>query len=297
MAAAPRLAPRARPNAPPRHAPMKSDGANTPPTSPEAWEMTVAESLRNTSSSSEAAESRPTWLSRPRAPSRGPRDHWLAEGSSGSTVSASTSLIALKPSKSTRPEQAEEINTMKMLPTMGMMFEGTPLSVSIATVPLAACCALPNPYETQPMAMPSPMNARSSTFPPSQANCRDETSPRPGPPLAKVRTTAALSAAARSRVVRSRLFSPVGLTTSEAKKMPAMGALKPAATPAAAPEASTESGFMDRRLAEPWERPPAAKKESRSTVQSVQSVCATTVAARGALKSTASSPMSCPSSL
>ena len=44
-------------------------------------------------------------------------------------------------------------------------------------------------------------------------------------------------------VVRSKLLSSAGRTTSEAKKMPAMGALKPAATPAAAPEASSASGF------------------------------------------------------
>lgn len=45
--------------------------------------------------------------------------------------------------------------------------------------------------------------------------------------------------------VLPRLHGPrtAGQTASEAKKIPAMGALKPAATPAAAPEASKASGF------------------------------------------------------
>mmetsp|Transcript_36585 Transcript_36585/g.109253 ORF Transcript_36585/g.109253 Transcript_36585/m.109253 type:complete len:257 (-) Transcript_36585:742-1512(-) len=227
----------------------------------------------------------------------GSRDHWLSAASGGWVVSTSTSSSARNPSKRTLPEHSRAMRHMTKLPTTGMMLAGTPLLFNASTLPRAACCAFPKPYETQPTVAPNRMKAKSSRLPPSQANCVAVTSPRPGRPSVNVRTTAALSAAARSRVVRSRLFSPVGLTTSEAKKMPAMGALKPAATPAAAPEASTESGLIDRRRAEPCERPPAARKEVRSTHHRAQSVFAMTVAARGALKSTASSPMSWPSSL
>mmetsp|Transcript_65735 Transcript_65735/g.212113 ORF Transcript_65735/g.212113 Transcript_65735/m.212113 type:complete len:213 (+) Transcript_65735:518-1156(+) len=194
---------------------MKSEGAKTPPTRPEAALTAVTKifevrrARRRRGSKLLACMRMLLTLSKP----------WYS--SSGSP--AAPTARAATP-----------------LPTSGCQARGTPASASASKAGPARAFAEVKMLEAAPQSAPSSMKSGSSRTPArSEENSMPLTAglaPRP------TWTTVAAKAAASRRLTMLSVSSLCGgFTTSTAKKRPAMGALKPAATPAAQPEASNPS--------------------------------------------------------